>query len=205
MNKEQIIAASLEAFNEKGLTGASLRAIASRLGISDGHLRYYFKTREDLVLATFEAMDADILSRSKAPAADGFSWRFMLDELTGTFLVMYDYRCFFLESPVRLKELKKVHAAYQQLMGSRRELFLQLFKGLQQLHIFDSRYSDGDFDSLFEQFFILSDSWVKQAYLHPAHNAIDQTAAHYARLSLLLFLPFVKEPHKQQLLDLKDL
>ena len=202
MDKEHIIAASLEAFNEKGLTAASLRAIASRLGISDGHLRYYFKTREDLVLATFEAMDAAILSRAKAPAPTGFSWEAMHQELTGTFLVMYEYRCFFLESPVRLKELKKVHAAYQRLMSRRRELFSQLFKGLQQLQIFDGRYSDRDFHALFEQFFILSDSWVKQAYLHPIHESLDQTAAHYARLSLLLFLPFVKEAHRQQLLEL---
>jgi AcrR family transcriptional regulator len=204
MDKEQIIASALDTFNEKGLTAASLRDIASRLGISDGHLRYYFKTKEDLVLATFEAMDAAILSRAKAPVAGGFSWQAMLDELSGTFLVMYQYRCFFLESPVRLKELTKVHAAYQQLMSGRRELFMELFQGLQHLQIFDSRYSDHDFHGLFEQFFILSDSWVKQAYLHPAHNTLDQTAAHYARLSLLLFLPFVKEPQKQQLLDLKS-
>jgi AcrR family transcriptional regulator len=203
MDKEQIIASALDTFNEKGLTAASLRDVASRLGISDGHLRYYFKTREDLVLATFEAMDAAILSRAKAPVPAGFSWEAMLDELTDTFLVMYQYRCFFLESPVRLKELTKVHVAYQRLMSGRRELFLQLFQGLQHLQIFDSRYSAGDFHALFEQFFILSDSWVKQAYLHPTHHSLNQTAAHYARLCLLLFLPFVKEPHKQLLLDLK--
>jgi AcrR family transcriptional regulator len=202
MDKEHIITASLETFNEKGLTGASLRDIASRLGISDGHLRYYFKTREDLVLATFEAMDAAILSRAKTPVSAVFSWEAMHHELTGTFLVMYEYRCFFLESPVRLKELRKVHAAYQRLMASRRELFSQLFKGLQQLQIFDSRYSDRNFHALFEQFFILSDSWVKQAHLHPIHESLDQTAAHYAHLSLLLFLPYIKEAQRQQLLDL---
>lgn len=202
MNREIIIAAALEAFNDKGLTGASLRDIASRLHISDGHLRYYFKTKEDLVLAAFDAMDAEILQRAEGSADVAFSWEGMLEHLTGTFLVMHRYRCFFLESPVRLRELRKVHGAYQQLLAGRRTLFLELFKGLQQLQIFDSAYSEKHFHLLFDQFFILSDNWVKQAYLHPSDETVEQTAKHYARLGLLLFLPFVKEEQKEQLMRL---
>jgi AcrR family transcriptional regulator len=202
MDKEQIVAAALDTFNEKGLMGASLRDIASRLGISDGHLRYYFKTKEDLVLAAFEAMDAEILRRAGGSEEAAFDWAGMLQHLTGTFLVMYQYRCFFLESPLRLRELKKVHAAYQQLLAGRRELFLQLFRGLQQLQIFDSAYSDKHFHLLFDQFFIISDNWVKQAYLHPTRDSMEKTATHYAGLCLMLFLPFVKEQQKEKLLRL---
>ena len=51
--REKIISQAVEVFNRKGISKTTLRDIARELAISDGHLRYYFKTKEELVLATF--------------------------------------------------------------------------------------------------------------------------------------------------------
>src|SRR3569832_1487481 len=52
--RDEILLGAAACFNEKGVRGASIADICERLGISPGHLYYYFKSKEAIVLALLE-------------------------------------------------------------------------------------------------------------------------------------------------------
>ena len=58
VRREEILASALTVFGEKGLDGLSLTAIAEVVGVSREALRYYFSSREELLLALIDARDA---------------------------------------------------------------------------------------------------------------------------------------------------
>jgi AcrR family transcriptional regulator len=55
--RAQIIARAIELFAAQGV-GASLRAIGDSIGVSHAALRYYFATRDDLLLEVYRAHEA---------------------------------------------------------------------------------------------------------------------------------------------------
>lgn len=56
--REEILASALTVFGEKGFEGLSLTAIAEAVGVSREALRYYFSSREELLLAVIDERDA---------------------------------------------------------------------------------------------------------------------------------------------------
>jgi len=52
--KEEILEKSIELFNEKGCIATSTRHIADALGISVGNLYYYYKNKEEIIIAIYE-------------------------------------------------------------------------------------------------------------------------------------------------------
>ncbi len=55
--REAILDAALEVFGEVGLHGASLREIASRVGVSHQSLMHYFPTKNELLMAVLRRRD----------------------------------------------------------------------------------------------------------------------------------------------------
>ncbi|TLP62645.1 TetR family transcriptional regulator [Parasedimentitalea maritima] len=52
--KEALIQATLSLVAEKGVRGATVRAIAERADVTQGLIRHYFSTKEELVTAAYE-------------------------------------------------------------------------------------------------------------------------------------------------------
>lgn len=57
LKREAILDAALEVFGEVGLHGASLREIASRVGVSHQSLMHYFSTKNELLMAVLRRRD----------------------------------------------------------------------------------------------------------------------------------------------------
>lgn len=55
--REAILEAALAVFGEVGLHGASLREIASRVGVSHQSLMHYFPTKNELLMAVLRRRD----------------------------------------------------------------------------------------------------------------------------------------------------
>jgi AcrR family transcriptional regulator len=68
---DEIIAAALEVFVEKGFAAARLEDIAARAGVSKGAIYLYFATKEDIFRAVVEQSLAPNLQTVKNVAADG--------------------------------------------------------------------------------------------------------------------------------------
>jgi AcrR family transcriptional regulator len=52
--RDEILAAALSVFSEKGFEGAAVKEIAHRAGVAPGLLYHYFESKEDLLFATLE-------------------------------------------------------------------------------------------------------------------------------------------------------
>lgn len=57
--REQVLTAALDMVAEHGLGKLTIAALAARLGTSGGHLLYYFKTRDGLLLETLRWSEAE--------------------------------------------------------------------------------------------------------------------------------------------------
>lgn len=196
--RKKIIECARETFNRKGIRNTTLRDIAEQLLMSDGHLRYYFKTKESLILATFRQMEQQIAAF--AGNATSSTAQSILESLTQSFSVMQAYTYFFTESPELLEQYPEVDSAYRELIASRKVLFLGVFDRYKQEGVFRDEVDSALFPLLYEQFFILSDNWVKYArisrQIHPDRDQIR----HFVGVCVALFLPYFNVPIHDQVL-----
>src|SRR3954471_17912864 len=85
--REQIVEAATAIIAEQGLQNLSLSAIEARTGMSRGQLTYYFKAKEDILLAVFDRLLCMMHQRARgAPApcmaVDKSGWERMRSFLT---------------------------------------------------------------------------------------------------------------------------
>jgi AcrR family transcriptional regulator len=56
LRRSEIVAAAVAVINEQGIQNLSLSEIEKKIGMSRGQLTYYFKTKEDILLAVFDRL-----------------------------------------------------------------------------------------------------------------------------------------------------
>ena len=67
--REEIVARAMELFAEQGV-GASLRSIGEAIGVSHAALRYYFPTRDDLLVAVYRSHEQAVDGVHSPPGPD---------------------------------------------------------------------------------------------------------------------------------------
>ena len=75
LQKDRMLRAAAQCFNQKGYSGTSLRDVADVLGLTDAALYYYVRNKEELVyLCYVRAADLgrDALLKAQADGSDGF-------------------------------------------------------------------------------------------------------------------------------------
>ncbi len=92
--KEKIIDAALELFAEKGYKGASIRAIASKVGIRESAIYNHFKNKEDIldtIVKNFASPSLSLLSSDKPIEELALKGKSFLREFAASFkLLSYD-------------------------------------------------------------------------------------------------------------------
>lgn len=68
--KRTLIEATLELVAEKGVQGATVRGIADRAKVTQGLIRHYFSSKEELITAAFEHHMTQMTDLTFAPVAD---------------------------------------------------------------------------------------------------------------------------------------
>src|SRR5258707_7995570 len=68
--EDQVRAAALRLFKEKGYHATSMRDIAAEVGINKGSLYSYIRTKEDLLIPVFERAMGPLVTRMEAIAAE---------------------------------------------------------------------------------------------------------------------------------------
>jgi AcrR family transcriptional regulator len=71
IRREQIVEAAVAVIAEQGIQNLSLSEIESRAGMSRGQLTYYYKTKEDILLAVFDRMLSMFKERARAGEGPG--------------------------------------------------------------------------------------------------------------------------------------
>ena len=69
--KEALIAAALDLVAEQGVRGATVRGIAERANVTQGLIRHYFSSKEELISAAYEYHMNALTDQTAASAVDG--------------------------------------------------------------------------------------------------------------------------------------
>jgi len=68
LRRAALVRATLDLIAEDGVRGATVRAIAERAAVTQGMIRHYFSTKEELVLAAYLEHMAGLTEQTFAPA-----------------------------------------------------------------------------------------------------------------------------------------
>lgn len=187
--KEQILHTATGLFNRYGAEAVSLRAIAAELGISDGHLRYYFRTKEAVLTALFDRLELSI--SAQVPSEE-----FLLQpealtlSLYASFDFLYSYRFFFQSSPAFYRKYPSLTERLRRLRQVRREQMIAVFEVFKNGGLLQPEISRPELEILFEQFFIISDNFVKYVSLGFYGNTEEEAREAYLQITLGLFIPY---------------
>lgn len=191
--KDKIIEKAVELFNESGISQTSFRNIATALKVSDGHVRYYFKTKQILLLAVFENMNADILLAARPLPHDLTQISNHLKKnLREAFTIMANYSFFFTETPATFNQFNEVGQYYKNLVNSRKQLFTFLFKELTAQGYFKTDFTDELQQQAFYNIFIISDSWIRYHYILHNQKPDKQAVKFHSELAFSILLPYIK-------------
>ncbi|MGA1932755.1 TetR/AcrR family transcriptional regulator [Arcobacter sp. YIC-464] len=125
--KTQIIQESINLFNEKGCMNTTTRHIASKLGISVGNLYYYFKNKEEIIIAIYEEF-MSLISKQFLSVQDEIDSAFdYYDFLQKQMTYELKYRFFRLELNNIYQKYPKVRKAFEENHIMKKQQIKNLF------------------------------------------------------------------------------
>ena len=86
IRRTEIVDAAAAVINEQGIQNLSLSEIEKKVGMSRGQLTYYFKTKEDILLAVFDRMLELMNEQNPAAEFDKLDWLELVRQIV--FLVL---------------------------------------------------------------------------------------------------------------------
>lgn len=190
--REKIIERSVGLFNRFGINQTSFRDIASSLNISDGHVRYYFKTKEGLLLAIFDKMDKEILAHVPSGRHYSDHGQAFADILNEVFTIMVRYRFIFMESPGTFNQYPNLTLAYKNLVVDRKTLFMNTFKALKESGFFKDEFNEELQKMAFYNIFIISDSWIRYYTILNNKEPDKEAVEFHSKLAFSILVPYVK-------------
>lgn len=93
--RQKVLATSLALFNERGSAKVTTAEIAQAAGIAEGNLHYYFRKKADLVLALYDAFEAEVVRVAAPRFSDDDVFEEYRDYLREWFRLMWDHRWFY--------------------------------------------------------------------------------------------------------------
>ncbi|MFE6667129.1 TetR/AcrR family transcriptional regulator [Streptomyces sp. NPDC057697] len=84
--REELLAAAMATIAERGLDGLTMAGLGREVGMSSGHLLYYFRTKDELLLQTLEWSEGRLGAARRALLAGPGTARERLDGYIGLYL-----------------------------------------------------------------------------------------------------------------------
>lgn len=192
--KEQILETATELFNHNGIDSVSLRSIAAAIGISDGHLRYYFKTKEDLLAALFRRLE-EAISRQIPPQELLFNPEALTFSLYASFDFLYASRFFFQSSPTIYQKYPLLMEHLNNMRRVSKEQLLSILKNFRENGLLKPEVTENELEIIFEQFFIISDNFVKYVNIGFYGSTEEEAKEAFMRICLSLFVPYCTDTY----------
>ena len=126
IRREQIVDAAVAVIAEQGLQNLSLSEIEKKVGMSRGQLTYYFKAKEEILLAVFDRLVLLMHRQQPAPPADKRLLLEMLGQLLGRLV----------REPLAHPEFHALHCTFLAQISHRadfREKLADLYEGWRQM------------------------------------------------------------------------
>ena len=192
-NRERIIEASLELFNEHGASSVTTNHIAAHLSISPGNLYYHFGNKEEIVRAIFpqfsEAVYATIPVPAEGEIAAAEIGRYHLAGIE----TLWRFRFVFRDLNELLERDPILAEAFQEIQLWLRGQFESLFERLIQQGQMHPPDPPDDLARIATNSFILWSSWIRFLTSSRAKLDIDPVdVVDGALQSFLTFAPYLE-------------
>ncbi|QDZ29603.1 TetR/AcrR family transcriptional regulator [Noviherbaspirillum sp. UKPF54] len=167
----RILATCLRLFNESNPAAVTTAEIARTVGINEGNLYYYFKKKEDILVALFEQFEAALDDVANAPPAAHDVGPGYLEKW---FNLMWEWR-FFYRDTAAIKRMAPALHGKGMALAERGQADVR--RALQQMA--DAgllKATSGEIERLVVNAWIVSSYWLD--YLHSRHNVEQVTREH---------------------------
>ena len=195
--REKVLKTALELLNERGVDRVSARTIASEMGISDGNLRYHFRTKEDIVYALYLKLVEQLNHNFAQHQATSVNLSDIYHALRFTFEQFVAYRFILLDFTKIMRQYPNVQGHYRQLCQLREQQFLAAAKDLISNGFFRDDIDQEQYRYLAAHFSILSDAWLARAeglLEESAPNQLD----YFVRVTFGLVMPYLTETGRKE-------
>lgn len=201
--KERILNTALELFNKEGLSKVTLRAIANKMGISQGNLNYHFKKRELII----ESLYFQLVDRIDEQISKHENQNIGLASLLSISSMMmesfFEYRFFMLDFVQIIRENDKIKTHYLEVTKRREGQFIMLSNFLVDKEIMRKEVLPNEYVYLFKRFQISSDFWISSAAITES-RLNKKMIKEYSNIINQAIFPYLTEKGKKAYYDFVD-
>src|SRR5688572_8643778 len=163
--RDKILDSSLYLFNNKGVDSVSIRDIAARMGISDGNLRYHFRTRDELIEALFDRLADKIGNELAVGAKQELNIKLMYVLLEHLMKNFYIYRFLLKDLNSIIQTHPKTKKKFYQITDERLLLVTGMINEYVRLDYMKPEPYVGHYKRLVENILIVSHFWISGSEL----------------------------------------
>ena len=197
--REKILQTARRMFNEHGIENTSAKMIAAEMEISDGNLRYHFRTKEDLVYGLYMQLVEGFNRQFTPYDQDEFPrlWE-IYQTLQSVYSRLYEHRYLMADFMAIMRKYPKIEQHYRALIQQRKQQFRQVLQALMSMGILKADVPQQQYEQMIEQFYVLSDAWIGHAEVFLKEAGPEQKVQHYVNLAFSLTAPYLTEKGRQE-------
>lgn len=190
--KDLIIEKSLALFNEKGIENVSAKIIAADLGISDGNLRYHYRTKEDIIFALYQKLLEEITENLKPLEDPEIELKEIIHAITLALSTLHRYRFLMIDIVGIMRKFPTIQQSYQSLYEPRKKKFKTLLTRCIEKGILKKENFPNQYDYFILQFYTLTDFWISESeILYQDNNGYG--VSFHINMMLSFIVPFLTE------------
>jgi AcrR family transcriptional regulator len=196
--RDRIVDAALALFNADGAHAVSTRHIAARLGISPGNLYYHFGNKEEIVLALYERIEAELEAILTPGAGAARSFDQVLGYLDAIFTHLWEFRFFYRDLNSLLRDVPGLKERYRDLAERVLQRSRAIFRSMVEQGWMDA--TDEHIDLLATNSWILLTQWFTHRQVVERRRTIQSADIREGiRHLVALYTPLLKAPQRRQM------
>lgn len=201
--KEKVLETALQLFNAHGVENTSAKNIAAEINISDGNLRYHFRTKEDIIYHLYLRLVDDFNQRLNTYEAEIISLKSVYEMLIFVFTKLYEYKFLMIDFVAIMRKYPKIQAHYRQLYQYRKQQYNKFINTLIAEDIFRKDITIAQYHNMADHLTILSDFWISSAevlYQEEENKKLE----YYIQLVFSLLIPYLSRKGMYEYISLTD-
>lgn len=188
--RRRVLDRARELFNECGIDNVGVRDLARDLGVSPGHLSYYFPRKEDLVRALMDELrEHNTRAAGQPDTVDG-----LLTGLRVALLGQLEYRCLARSIVHVVDTWPELAARYREVDRQRRRALTLRLRALRDAG--EVRGGDDDLARVVAAVTVAARFWMAEAHLSYPRAGLERLVDHYVALFAHALLPVATRPAK---------
>lgn len=190
--KEQILEKSLLLFNERGIENVSAKIVAAELGISDGNLRYHYRTKEDIIYALYMRLLDDIKENIVTLEEKEIDLKIIIHSITLVLGSLHRYKFLMIDIVGIMRKFPTIQANYQALYNPRKQKIKELIQKTIDSGILKKETFPNQYDYFILQFYTLTDFWISESEIL-YRDSTRYGVSFHINLILSFLVPYLTE------------